>query len=107
MLSPRPICRCVARTRVRRRPQEHSCPRLRVSALGSLSQHGVACHVQVNASGSDAFSRRKTLSKVYWTTIPKAQRDAIEAAGKAAGQEVQVNADGTAVLPTSVTGRLT
>ena len=66
----------------------------------------MTCPVQVNASGSDAFSRRKTLSKVYWTTIPKAQRDAIEAAGKAAGQEVQVNADGTAVLSTSVTGGL-
>lgn len=61
---------------------------------------------QVSATGADAFSRRKTQSKVYWSTVPKAKRDELQAAAAAAGTTVQVNADGTAVLSAAVTGRL-
>lgn len=62
--------------------------------------------LQVSATGADAFSRRKTQSKVYWSTVPKAKRDELEAAAAAAGTTVQINADGTAVLSAAVTGTL-
>ncbi len=61
---------------------------------------------QVSATGADAFSRRKTQSKVYWSTIPKNKRDELEAAAAAAGTTVRVNADGTAMVQAGATGML-
>ncbi len=62
--------------------------------------------LQVSATGADAFSRRKTQSKVYWSTIPKNKRDELEAAAAAAGTTVRVNADGTAMVQSGATGVL-
>ena len=64
------------------------------------------CCLQVSATGADAFSRRKTQSKVYWSTIPKNKRDELQAAAAAAGTTVQINEDGTAVVQTAATGAL-
>ena len=58
----------------------------------------------MSATGADAFSRRKTQSKVYWSTIPKNKRDELEAAAAAAGTTVRVNADGTAMVQSGATG---
>ena len=60
----------------------------------------------MSATGADAFSRRKTQSKVYWSTIPKNKRDELQAAAAAAGTTVQINEDGTAVVQTAATGAL-
>ena len=59
---------------------------------------------QVSATGADAFSRRKTQSKVYWSTIPKNKREELQAAAAAAGTTVQINEDGTALVNTAATG---
>ena len=71
-----------------------------------LVRHKCECEfpMQVSATGTDAFSRRKTQSKVYWTTIPKSKRDQLQAAAAAAGTTVQVNEDGTAMVQTAATG---
>ncbi|DBA90382.1 hypothetical protein WJX77_011707 [Trebouxia sp. C0004] len=61
---------------------------------------------KVSATGADAFSRRKTQSKVYWSTIPKNKRDELEAAAAAAGTTVCVNADGTATVQAGATGNM-
>ncbi|DBA93937.1 hypothetical protein WJX82_005036 [Trebouxia sp. C0006] len=61
---------------------------------------------KVSATGADAFSRRKTQSKVYWSTIPKNKRDELEAAAAAAGTTVRVNADGTAMVQSGATGNM-
>ena len=58
----------------------------------------------MSATGADAFSRRKTQSKVYWSTIPKNKRDELEAAAAAAGTVVKVNEDGTAMVQAGATG---
>ena len=63
--------------------------------------------MQVSATGADAFSRRKTQSKVYWSTIPKNKRDELEAAAAAAGTVVKVNEDGTAMVQAGATGIIT
>lgn len=64
----------------------------------------VVTDLQVSATGADAFSRRKTQSKVYWSTIPKNKREELQAAAAAAGTTVQINEDGTALVMTAATG---
>ncbi|KAL3144358.1 hypothetical protein ABBQ32_004113 [Trebouxia sp. C0010 RCD-2024] len=61
---------------------------------------------KVSATGADAFSRRKTQSKVYWSTIPKNKREELQAAAAAAGTTVQINEDGTALVMTAATGNM-
>ncbi|DBB07013.1 TPA: hypothetical protein ACH3X1_011604 [Trebouxia sp. C0004] len=56
-----------------------------------------------NVSSAPENQRRKTQSKVYWSTVPKAKRDELQAAAAAAGTTVQIIADGTAVLPAAAT----
>ena len=67
----------------------HSRHHRTTQALALLSD--CVCCLQVSATGADAFSRRKTQSKVYWSTIPKNKRDELQAAAAAAGTTVQIN----------------